>query len=139
MLQLGLMPSHLSLRFLQIMQASRLGLGICVFSAGGPPESEFGLRARLLDARSAPFMVSSTGELLDDDMVGAIGNSRRRNQTAKCLPGGLIRNSTLLRLGVGSRGLAGVSLQWYSPTLRIGRRELRTRRPDDSRRRHDDG
>lgn len=64
MLQLGLMPSHLSFRFLQIMQASRLGLGTLELPrAGSGPEP---WSARVSALGSDTIMVSD-GEFDDDD------------------------------------------------------------------------
>lgn len=58
MLQLGLMPSHLSLRFLQIIHASRFGLGTLELSGAAGPTSSlspFVLRGLLWLPEPAPF------------------------------------------------------------------------------------
>ena len=59
-LQLGLMPSHLSFLFLQIMHARRFGLGTAEFPRAAPVCSALG----------SDTMTVSRGEFDDDDMLG---------------------------------------------------------------------
>lgn len=65
MLQLGLMPSHFSFRFLHIIHASRFGLGtlelpLVADSVGCSPS---------MRPAGSETMIVSDGEFDDDDMV----------------------------------------------------------------------
>jgi hypothetical protein len=62
-LQLGLMPSHFSFLFLQIMHARRFGLGTVEFPRAAPDSP-------VCSALGSDTMTVSRGEFDDDDMLG---------------------------------------------------------------------
>lgn len=69
MLQLGLMPSHLSFLFLQIIHARRFGLGTLELPLAGSGPAPGSAR---FSAPGSDTMMVSEGEFDDDDMVPCV-------------------------------------------------------------------
>ena len=99
MLQLGLMPSHLSFRFLQIMQASRLGLGTLELPRAGSGPDPWSAR---VSAPGSDTIMVSDGEFDDDDDDMLFSAARGR----ACQHSGRGENGRWLPVDSGQRSVS---------------------------------